>query len=89
MQAAAEAAWLAQHKPMTQVNVTAANRFISHALPDLGPEQRAALKQAKAAVVAAQQPASKAPQKRRQAQAGPAADALLADLLAPAQRQKR
>ena len=45
VQGAAEAAWLAQHRPSTQVNVNAANRFISHALPDLSQEQRAALKQ--------------------------------------------
>ena len=37
--------WLAKHKPSTQINVGAANRFISHALPELTPAQKAALKQ--------------------------------------------
>ena len=41
----ASAWWLFEHRPATQVNVAAANRFISHALPELSPDQRRALQQ--------------------------------------------
>ena len=36
--------WLAHNSAQTQINVAAANRFISAAIPDLTPTQRAALK---------------------------------------------
>ena len=36
--------WLAHNSAQTQINVAAANRFISAATPDLKPAQRAALK---------------------------------------------
>ena len=45
VQKAATAVWLAKHRPSTLINVGAANRFISHALPELTPAQKAALKQ--------------------------------------------
>ena len=40
------AEYLATHKPATEVNIAAANRFINHAIPDLSQDQKAALKQA-------------------------------------------
>ncbi len=36
--------WLKEKSAQTQINVTAANRFISAAIPDLTPAQRLALK---------------------------------------------
>ena len=120
VQQAATAAWLAANKPKTQMNVGAANRFISHALPDLSQEQRAALKQvppvrvrkapcaagrqllrvlaahlgptqATSAVMAGKPlPAEAQPKTHRAGlEAGVAADALLSDLDAPSQQQRR
>jgi hypothetical protein len=37
--------WFKEHKRSLEVNVSAANRFISHAIPELTTEQRAALRQ--------------------------------------------
>ncbi|KAK9804165.1 hypothetical protein WJX73_007422 [Symbiochloris irregularis] len=45
---AAAAWWLTEHKPATHLNVAAANRFITHAIPELSQEQRDALKAATA-----------------------------------------
>ena len=36
--------WFKEHKRTLEVNVSAANRFISHAIPELTNEQRSALK---------------------------------------------
>lgn len=36
--------YLSTHKPSMEVNVAAANRFITHAIPDLNKEQKAALR---------------------------------------------
>ncbi|BDA44251.1 hypothetical protein COCOBI_05-4350 [Coccomyxa sp. Obi] len=41
--------WLKEHKRTLEVNVSAANRFISHAIPELTNEQRSALKRARVA----------------------------------------
>lgn len=58
MTKAESAEYLRTHKPSGSVDVAAANRFISHALPDLTDEQRRKLKQETEAVKAAlaQQP---------------------------------
>ena len=37
--------FLAKHRPATEINIAAANRFINHAIPNLSSEQKAALKQ--------------------------------------------
>jgi len=39
------AEYLAVNKPALELNIGAANRFISHAIPDLNADQKAALKQ--------------------------------------------
>ena len=39
------AEYLAVNKPALELNVGAANRFISHAIPDLSREQKVALKE--------------------------------------------
>jgi len=36
---------LSVHKPALELNIGAANRFISHAIPDLSQSQKAALKE--------------------------------------------
>ncbi|CAL8470224.1 g9766 [Coccomyxa elongata] len=41
--------WFKEHKRTLEVNVSAANRFISHAIPELTNEQRSALKRARVA----------------------------------------
>ena len=38
--------WLKEHKPSLTVDVAAANRFISTAIPDLTPAQRETLRKA-------------------------------------------
>lgn len=42
---AAAAQWLSTHRPKTQVNLAAANRFITHAIPELSQEQKTALQE--------------------------------------------
>lgn len=39
------AEYLATHKPALELNIGAANRFISHAIPDLSADQKTALKE--------------------------------------------
>ncbi|EIE25988.1 hypothetical protein COCSUDRAFT_60985 [Coccomyxa subellipsoidea C-169] len=39
--------WFKEHKRSLEVNVSAANRFISNAIPELTAEQRSALKKAR------------------------------------------
>jgi len=39
------AEYLALNKPALELNIGAANRFISHAIPDLSKDQKAALKE--------------------------------------------
>ena len=46
------AEYLALHKPATEINIAAANRFINHAIPDLSKEQKAALKQVRVFIFA-------------------------------------
>lgn len=53
MTKAESAEYLRTHKPSGSVDVAAANRFISHALPDLTDEQRRKLRQDTEAVKAA------------------------------------
>ncbi|KAK9839828.1 hypothetical protein WJX81_004667 [Elliptochloris bilobata] len=71
-------AWLAQNSAQTQVNVAAANRFISAAIPDLTLAQRAALKAAASRTreQARQRPAK--PGGKRKASAAEEAEAFLA-----------
>lgn len=42
---AASAQWLSDHRPTTSVNIAAANRFISHAIPELTSDQKTALRE--------------------------------------------
>ena len=44
------ATFLAKHQPSLDLDVAAANRFITHAIPDLRRDQKRALKQAISAV---------------------------------------